>query len=44
MDDVAAILERHEPGDVIGLQVEESGAARSVRATLQDRPATVPVE
>ena len=45
MDDVAAILGRHAPGDVVGLEVEENaGTARSLRATLDDRPATVPVE
>jgi putative serine protease PepD len=45
MDDVAAILGRHAPGDVVGLEVKEgAGTARSLRATLDDRPATVPVE
>jgi serine protease Do len=45
MGDVSAILGRHAPGDVVGLEVEESGGtARSLRATLDDRPATVPVE
>ena len=44
MDDVAAILARHAPGDVVGLVVERAGGERSTEATLDDRPATVPVE
>ena len=45
MDDVAAILGRHTPGDVVGLVVERGGGTeQSMEATLEDRPATVPVE
>jgi len=45
MDDVAAILARHTPGDVVGLVVERGGGPeQSLEATLEDRPATVPVE
>jgi S1-C subfamily serine protease len=45
MNDVAAILGRHTPGDVVGLVVERGGGPeQSLEATLEDRPATVPVE
>ncbi len=45
MDDVAAILGRHAPGDVVGLVVERGDSGeQSIEATLEDRPATVPVE
>jgi S1-C subfamily serine protease len=45
MDDVAAILARHAPGDVVGLVVERGGGMeQAMEARLEDRPATVPVE
>src|SRR5215207_7954516 len=44
MADVSAILERHEPGDVVEIEVSSAGQPRELRATLADRPAAPPAE
>ena len=44
MADVSAILERHEPGDVVGLQVSTAGEPRGLNVKLADRPSTLPAE
>jgi S1-C subfamily serine protease len=44
MEDVSAILEAHEPGDVVAAEVRSGGQVRAVRATLADRPAALPAE
>jgi S1-C subfamily serine protease len=44
MDDVAAILARHAPGDVVALEVRSGEQARGAQATLDDRPAALPAE
>jgi S1-C subfamily serine protease len=44
LEDVSAILEQHEPGDVVGVELRSGGEARAVQATLADRPAALPAE
>jgi S1-C subfamily serine protease len=45
MADVSEVLERHEPGDVVSVEVSSAGEQRRVlRATLADRPAALPAE
>ena len=44
MGDVSAILERHEPGDVVGLEASTAGGPRELNATLADRPSSLPAE
>jgi putative serine protease PepD len=44
MEDVSAILERHEPGDSVAIEAESRGQRRSLRVTLADRPAALPAE
>jgi S1-C subfamily serine protease len=44
MDDVSAILAAHAPGDVVEVEVNSGGIARTVEATLADRPAALPSE
>jgi S1-C subfamily serine protease len=44
MADVSAILEAHEPGDVVAAEVRSGGQVRAVQATLADRPAALPAE
>jgi S1-C subfamily serine protease len=44
MADVSAILARHEPGDVVGLEVSTAGGRRALKATLADRPSALPAE
>jgi S1-C subfamily serine protease len=44
MEDVSAILDAHEPGDVVAAEVRSGGQVRDVRATLADRPAALPAE
>jgi S1-C subfamily serine protease len=42
MDDVAAVLDVHAPGDVVDLEVSSGGIQRSLKVTLADRPAALP--
>jgi S1-C subfamily serine protease len=42
MDDVAAVLASHRPGDVIDVEVRSGGIPRRIEATLGDRPAALP--
>jgi S1-C subfamily serine protease len=44
MDDVAAILARHAPGDVVSVEVRSGGQPRGLKAKLADRPAALPAE
>jgi S1-C subfamily serine protease len=44
MADVTAILQRHEPGDVVSVDVVSAGSQRSLKAKLVDRPAALPSE
>jgi S1-C subfamily serine protease len=44
MDDVAAILSHHRPGDVVSVVVGAGGTARDLQARLADRPAALPSE
>jgi S1-C subfamily serine protease len=42
MADVSAILERHEPGDEVAVEVRTAGQPHGMRATLADRPSSLP--
>jgi putative serine protease PepD len=44
MEDVSAILAAHSPGDVVEVEVNSGGIARTLEATLVDRPAALPSE
>ncbi len=44
MADVSAILERHEPGDEIAVKVRTAGQPHGMRATLAERPSSLPAE
>ena len=44
MADVSAVLARHEPGDVVDLEVSSYGVQRGLKATLADRPAALPAK
>jgi S1-C subfamily serine protease len=44
MEDVAAVLARLEPGDVVEVEVRSAGLPREVRARLADRPAALPTQ
>jgi S1-C subfamily serine protease len=44
MEDVSEILEAHEPGDEVAVEVRSGGQVRAVRTTLADRPAALPAE
>jgi putative serine protease PepD len=44
MGDVSAILERHQPGDEVAVEVRTAGQPRGLRATLADRPSSLPAE
>jgi putative serine protease PepD len=44
MADVSAILSRHEPGDVVGVELSTAGAPRGLKVKLADRPAALPAE
>ncbi len=44
MADVSAILERHRPGDEVAVEVRTAGQPRGLRATLADRPSSLPAE
>ena len=42
MDDVAAVLAAHRPGDVVAIEVRTGGITRKLEAPLIDRPAALP--
>jgi len=42
MADVSAILERHEPGDVVRVEVDTAGTSRALEAKLTERTAALP--
>ena len=42
MDDVAAVLAAHAPGDVVAIEVRTGGIPRKLEASLIDRPAALP--
>ena len=44
MEDVAAVLARHAPGDAVTVEVRSAGLPRDVRVRLADRPAALPAE
>ena len=44
MADVSAILERHAPGDEVAVEVRTAGQPHGLRATLADRPSSLPAE
>jgi S1-C subfamily serine protease len=44
MDDVARILARHAPGDVVVVEVRTGGQSHGLKARLADRPAALPAE
>jgi S1-C subfamily serine protease len=44
MEDVSKILERHEPGDVVEVELRIGRQSRTVESTLADRPAALPAE
>ena len=44
MADVSAILESHQPGDVVSVEAGAAGPPRELRAKLADRPAALPAE
>ena len=44
MADVSAVLERHQPGDVIRVGIRSDGQPRVVEARLADRPPALPAE
>jgi S1-C subfamily serine protease len=44
MDDVARILARHAPGDVVTVEVRTGGRSHGFKAKLADRPAALPAE
>jgi S1-C subfamily serine protease len=44
MDDVSAILARHQPDDVVAVELRTGSQSRGVHATLADRPAGLPAE
>jgi S1-C subfamily serine protease len=44
MDDVAAILAGHAPGDVVSVDVTSGGEPRALKAKLADRPAALPAD
>jgi S1-C subfamily serine protease len=44
MEDVSAVLERQDPGDVVAVELEDGGQRRLLRVTLADRPAALPAE
>ena len=44
MADVSEILDRHEPGDEVAIEVRTAGQPHGLRATLADRPSSLPAE
>jgi S1-C subfamily serine protease len=44
MADVSAILERHQPGDVVSVEAGAAGGPRELKAKLADRPAALPAQ
>jgi S1-C subfamily serine protease len=44
MDDVAAELAAHAPGDAVDIEVRTGGLTRRLTATLADRPAALPFQ
>jgi S1-C subfamily serine protease len=44
MEDVAAILAHHAPGDEVAVEVRSGGQQRGLKAKLADRPAALPAE
>jgi len=44
MGDVSAILEHHDPGDVVAVRVRSGSQSRGLTAKLADRPSSLPAE